>query len=138
MQPYETDSLTSLVVQYRGDEETMFTMECCWQDATIPLGFYITGFRTYIDEELEKITRLDFLLGGEESTYLDTTELVFGSTIESNWTYEWPTTADLKDYNVRTVKDEFTLTGISVKDSASPYRLAGLKLNYKEFETSWF
>ena len=104
----------------------------------IPLGYYITGFRTHIDEELEKITRLDFLLGGEESTYLDRSDLVFGSTNASNWTYEWPTERDLNEHNIRTIKDEFTLTGISYKASTDTRRLEGLKLNYKAFETSWF
>ena len=55
-------------VRYRGEEDTQFPVECCWEQLTIPFGMYINGIRINTENPNGKITRLDLLLGGIEQT----------------------------------------------------------------------
>ena len=71
--------------------------------------------RVATDKWTETITRLDFLLGGDEITYPEITGQAEFGIASFNWTYEWPTEEDLAAFDVLTVRENLQLSEIRYK-----------------------
>ena len=64
---HSDDGLSDFQIMYQDDEEIIWE-GCCQQSLEIPQGKYINGMRVATNDQVGKITRLDFLLGGEDAS----------------------------------------------------------------------
>ena len=95
--------------------------------------------RAAIDKWTEKITRLDFLLGGDEVAYPQITGQAEFGIASFNWTYEWPTEEDLAALDVLTVREDLRLMEIRYKQYEMQDELSGIQLAFQNgIETPWF
>jgi len=83
---------------------------------SLPVGTSIIGVRVKADQWSQKITRLDFLLGGDEVTFPAVEDEIESGNSSFDWTYEWPTKDDLAaNFDVLKVNEDAQLASIQYK-----------------------
>ena len=87
--------------------------------------------RVSTDDSTGTITRLGFLLGGEELVFSDIEGQVEFGDSTFDWTYEWPTLEHLVQYNIMTLQNDLILSEIKYKQYAGSKQLSGMKLVFQ-------